>query len=123
MWGSPISWAVFKAWVPHGGTWTRRRSAHGLEQRAHGPRTMGESAKGPAGVAGFLKEKSQNELLRGRLAPILLAQTSRSNRSSFQGPPGVGVVDRDPGHLASPLGNVSALPCLSALPAGAPARL
>lgn len=30
---------------------------------------MGKSAKGPAGMAGFLKEKSQNELVRGRLAP------------------------------------------------------
>lgn len=58
-----------QAWVPHEGAWTKRRSVHGLEQAAHGPRTMGESAKGPAGVAGFLKEKSQNEELRGRLAP------------------------------------------------------
>jgi hypothetical protein len=36
---------------------------------ARSPRTMGKSAKGPAGMAGFLKEKSQNELVRGRLAP------------------------------------------------------
>lgn len=64
-WGIPISWAVFGAWVPHEGAWTKK----GLEQGAHGPRTMGESAKGPAGVASFLKEKSQNESLRGRLAP------------------------------------------------------
>lgn len=55
----------------HEETWTKRRSGHGLEQVACGPRTMGESAKGPAGVAGFLKEKSQNELLRGRLTPAV----------------------------------------------------
>lgn len=67
--GSHISWAVFRAWVPHEGTWSKRRSGHGTELGAHGPRTMGEAAKGPAGVAGFLKEKNQNELLRGRLAP------------------------------------------------------
>lgn len=50
----------------------------GVEQEAHSPHTMGEAAKGPAGVAGFLKEKSQNELLRGRLAsdiPIPSIQT------------------------------------------------
>lgn len=61
---------------------------------------MGESAKGPAGVAGFLKEKSQNELLRGRLAPdlpIRLVQTSISNRKSFQGPMWVGEVEETPG--------------------------
>lgn len=46
----------------------REEEGHGVEQEAHSPHTMGEAAKGPAGVAGFLKEKSQNELLRGRLA-------------------------------------------------------
>lgn len=73
--------------MPHVGTWTKRRSGHGVEQEAHSPHTMGEAAKGPAGVAGFLKEKSQNELLRGRLAsdiPIPPVQT-------FQGPVGRGV--------------------------------
>lgn len=55
----------------HEETWTKRRSGHGLELGACGPRTMGESAKGPAGVAGFLKEKSQNELLRERLTPAV----------------------------------------------------
>lgn len=87
--GSHISWAVFKAWVPHEGTWTKRRRGHRLEQEAHSPRTMGEAAKGPAGVAGFLKEKNQNELLRARLAPdspIPPVQTWISNRNSFQGP-------------------------------------
>lgn len=49
---------------------------------AHSPRTMGKAAKGPAGMAGFLKEKSQNELLGGGLLmdpcsahPNLLYQT------------------------------------------------
>lgn len=41
------------------------------------PRTMGKSAKGPAGMAGFLKEKSQNELLRGKL--LLSPYTSHPN--------------------------------------------
>lgn len=74
--------------MPHEGTWTKRRRGHGLEREADGPRTMGEAAKGPAGVAGFLKKKSQNELLRGRLThdvPIHPVQTSISNRNSFQG--------------------------------------
>lgn len=52
-----------QAWVPHEGTWTKRRSVHGLEQAAHGPRTMGESAKGPAGVAGFLETLLHPQLL------------------------------------------------------------
>lgn len=66
----------------------RREGGHGLEQEAHSPRTMGEAAKGPAGVAGFLKEKSQNELLRARLAPdspVPPVRTSTSNRNPFQG--------------------------------------
>lgn len=83
----------------------QRRSGHGIELGAHGPRTMGEAAKGPAGVAGFLKEKNQNELLRGRLAPDIPTppgQTSVWNRNSFQGPARGGAesgreVDRNPG--------------------------
>lgn len=124
MGGSHISWAIFRAWVPHKGTWTKRRSGHGLEQGAHGPRTMGESAKGPAGVAGFLKEKSQNELLRGRLAPdvpIPPIQTYVSNKVIPGASGGRGVGQR-PGQPASSVGNVSTLPCLSAFPAGAPGR-
>lgn len=117
--GSHISWAVFGAWVPRRGTWTKRRSGHGLEQGACGPRTMGESAKGPAGVAGFLQEKSQNELLRGRLAPAVPYLPSKPllNRNSFQGLGGAGEVKHRT--AASPGGNVPTLPGPSALPARA----
>ena len=85
---------------------------HGLEQAAHGPRTMGESAKGPAGVAGFLKEKSQNEELRGRLAPdaptflYLLSKPLYQSETRPRGHWGQGKWKR-PWQPASPKGNIS----------------
>lgn len=114
--------------VPHKGTWTKKRSARGLEHGAHAPRTMGETAKGPVGMAGFLKEKSQNELLRGRLAldaltSLYLCPNLYIKQKLIPGASEGGESRRDPGQLASPTGNFSILPFLSALPAGAPAWL
>lgn len=118
-----------QAWVPHEGTWTKRRSVHGLEQAAHGPRTMGESAKGPAGVAGFLKEKSQNEELRGRLAPDAPTSLYLSSKPLYQsetwprGHWGQGKWKR-PRQLASSKGNkYLQFSLLVSPPPGAPARL
>lgn len=91
--------------------------------RGHGPRTMGETAKCPAGVAGFLKEKSQSEVLRGRLAsdiPVPPTQTSNQTEAHSRGQWGRGSGQRS--------GWVASLPrrdCLhsslpSCPPAGAP---
>lgn len=65
----------------------QKESGHGKVARS--PRTMGKSAKGPAGMAGFLKEKSQNELLRGRLAPepiYLSFQSAVIKQELYRGP-------------------------------------
>lgn len=57
---------------------------------ARSPRTMGKTAKGPSGMASFLKEKSQNELVRGRLAPeptiYLSFQSAIIKQELYRGP-------------------------------------
>lgn len=86
--GPHISWAVFRAGKVVKGQGQSRRVSE-PEPGAHCPRTMGESAKGPAGMATFLKEKSQNERLRAKFISWYLrpsAQISLGIRNSFQGP-------------------------------------
>lgn len=80
------------------------------------PRTMGKSAKGPAGMAGFLKEKSQKEQLRGRLVPESIYLSSQSTIIKQELILGVRAKRPEPLDCSSHNGSVF-------LPLGYPARL